>query len=92
MPSILRWIGEDNDMTEKHTEPGLPIAIPNGVILMLIGVLVLLTPLVEPIARAQLPMDLVAGFMLVVGGAVSIGWGVRRRRRITANPQRRQET
>jgi len=59
----------------------MPIALPNGIILALIGVLVLLTPLFEAVPRSKLAMDMIAGSAMVVGGVLSALWGLWRRRR-----------
>jgi len=68
-------------MQQGGSEYRMPIALPNGIILALIGVLVLLTPLFEAVPRSKLVMDLVAGGIMVVGGILSALWGLRRRRR-----------
>jgi hypothetical protein len=53
--------------------------VPNGIILALIGVLLLLTPLTTKIPEHQLPMDLIAGGVLLVGGLLSLVLGLRKR-------------
>lgn len=58
----------------------LSMAVPNGLIQGLIGVLVLLTPVVAEVPAHQLAMDLIAGGILVVGGTFSLVWGMRRNR------------
>ena len=66
-------------MAEDGRKYDLKIAIPNGIILGLIGVLVLITPMTVEVRGRGLTMDLVAGAVLVVGGAVSLLWGLLRR-------------
>lgn len=68
-------------MEDKQAKPGLNMAIMNGVILGLIGLLVLITPLAEPLGPVELAMDLVAGGLLLAGGTGSLTWGVLRMRR-----------
>ncbi len=68
-------------MQQGGSEYRMPIAIPNGIILALIGVLVLLTPLFEAVPRSKLAMDLVAGGIMVAGGLLSAMWGLWRKRR-----------
>ena len=68
-------------MKQDGSEYRMPIAVPNGIILGLIGALVLLTPLFEVVPRSKLTMNIVAGSVMVVGGILSVVWGLRRRRR-----------
>jgi hypothetical protein len=68
-------------MKQEGSEYRMPIAVPNGIILALIGVLVLLTPVFEVVPHSKLSMDIVAGSVMVVGGALSALWGLLRRRR-----------
>ncbi|MDM8004942.1 MAG: hypothetical protein QUV05_02150 [Phycisphaerae bacterium] len=68
-------------MQEKTTEYRMPIAIPNGIILALIGVLVLVTPLVETVEPSKLRMNIIAGAVMTVGGLASLLWGLRQTRR-----------
>ena len=73
-------------MQQGGSEYRMPIAIPNGIILALIGILVLLTPVFED-ERMPLPklaMDLVAGGVMTVGGILSLVWGLVRARRAKA--------
>jgi hypothetical protein len=67
-------------MTDKTQERKLTMAIPNGIILALIGVLVLLTLLTSEFSREGFWMNVVAGGVLVVGGLVSLVLGLRRMR------------
>lgn len=68
-------------MQEKPTEYRLPIAVPNGIILALIGVLVLLTPLVETVESGKVVMNLIAGVVMTAGGLASLLWGLMHTRR-----------
>ena len=58
----------------------LNMAVPNGIILGLIGLLVLITPLATELSTRALVMDLIAGGVLVIGGLASFVWGWRRKR------------
>ncbi len=74
-------------MTEGDQRYSLNVGIPNGLILMAVGVLVLLTPLTTEMTPAQARIDLLAGLLMLAGGAVSLGWGLlSRRRRARARP------
>ena len=64
-------------MEQKPTYK-LNMSVPNGIILGLIGLLVLLTPLTTDVPEHQLPMDLIAGSVLIIGGMTSLAWGLRR--------------
>ena len=68
-------------MQQGGSEYRMPIAIPNGIILAMIGVLVLLTPVFEAVPRSKLAMNLIAGSIMTVGGLLSLLWGLRRRTR-----------
>ncbi len=68
-------------MHEKPTEYRLPIAVPNGIILALMGVLVLVTPMVEAVEPSKLRMNIIAGVVMTVGGLASLLWGLRQTRR-----------
>lgn len=68
-------------MPQSGSEYRLPIAVPNGIILALIGALVLLTPLFEEVPRSKLAMNIIAGSVMVAGGILSALWGLLRRRR-----------
>jgi len=65
---------------DESTNSRLNLGVVNGIILALIGLLVLLTLLVEDVEGRQLIMDVVAGAALVIGGGVSFVWGWFRRR------------
>ena len=71
-------------MQQGSSEYRMPIAVPNGIILALIGILVLLTPLVEEVPRSKLAMNTVAGGVMTVGGILSLLWGLKRARRAKA--------
>ena len=57
----------------------LSMGIPNGIILALLGILVLVTPLAREIPPHQVPLDIIAGGALLAGGIVSFLWGLRAR-------------
>lgn len=57
----------------------LNMGVPNGIILGLIGLLVLLTPLTTEVTEHQLLMDVIAGVVLITGGIMSLIKGVYRR-------------
>jgi len=67
-------------MEENESKYKLNMAVPNGIILGLIGLLVVVTPLTTSVSGNHLIMDLVAGTVLIVGGSVSLVLGLRRRR------------
>ena len=66
-------------MSDPRPKSEIGMAVPNGIILALIGVLVLLTPLVSEMSPDQRSMDWVAGTLLVVGGVGSLVWGLTRK-------------
>ncbi len=68
-------------MSEGDQRYSLNVGIPNGLILIAIAVLVLLTPLTTRMTPAQVRMDLLAGGLMLAGGTVSLGWGLLSRRR-----------
>ena len=53
---------------EKEHNFRLNIAVPNGIILTLIGILVLITPLFTELTQLNLLIDILAGAILTVGG------------------------
>ena len=59
----------------------LNIAVPNGIILTLIGILVLVTPLFTELTRLNLLIDILAGAILTAGGGLSLLFGVRAARK-----------
>ncbi len=66
---------------EKEHNFRLNIAIPNGIILTLIGILVLVTPLFTELTQLNLLIDILAGAVLTAGGGVSLLFGVRTARK-----------
>jgi len=68
-------------MSEGDQRYSLNVGIPNGLILIAIAVLVLLTPLTTAMTPAQARIDLLAGGLMLAGGVVSLGWGLLSRRR-----------
>ena len=68
-------------MDKDEPKDTLSILVPNGIILGLIGILVLVTPLTAEVPRHQLALDLIAAAVLILGGGTSLLWGLRRRRR-----------
>jgi len=59
----------------------LNIAVPNGIILTLIGILVLVTPLFTGLTQLNILIDILAGAMLTAGGGLSLLFGVRAARK-----------
>ncbi|MCA9437975.1 MAG: hypothetical protein KC978_19480 [Candidatus Omnitrophica bacterium] len=65
-------------MTEdKSTEERLGIALLNGAVLTLIGILVLLTPIFADLDSGQKRLDGVAGFALLAVGIGLLYWHFR---------------
>lgn len=62
---------------EKEREFTLNIGIPNGIILTIIGVLVLLTPVVHDMILSHILIDIAAGLILVGGGLLSLYIGIK---------------
>ena len=62
---------------EKNRKFTLNIGIPNGLILTVIGILVLLTPVLHDMVVSHILIDLVAGLLLIVGGSISLYFGIR---------------
>ena len=62
---------------EKDREFTLNIGIPNGIILTVIGILVLITPLMHPMDKTSVLIDVLAGIILIGGGSVSLYFGIR---------------
>ena len=50
----------------------LNIALLNGIILTLIGILVLLTPFTVSLSPGELLVDIIAGMLLTLGGGLSL--------------------
>lgn len=63
---------------EKHEKLALHMGLPNGAILTLIGILVLITPLVKDILPERAIMNWIAGSVLTVGGIISFIFGLKR--------------
>ena len=63
-------------MEENH-DFKLNIGIPNGLILTVIGILVLLTPVFHDLARSHVLIDITAGVVLVTVGCISLYFGIR---------------
>jgi len=72
-------------MHNKPAKRQLTMPVVNGIILSLIGLLVLITPLAAEVPRHQLLMDVIAGAMLLIGGVISILWGLARSRQRTGS-------
>ena len=64
-------------IVKKDREFTLNIGIPNGIILTVIGILVLLTPVVHPMDKTSVLIDILAGIILIGGGSFSLYNGVR---------------
>ena len=68
-------------MTEEQIKSKVGLAIPNGIILGLIGLLVLLTPWAAKVPRDQSHVDYIAGAILLLGGLISLLLGLRKKKR-----------
>jgi len=66
-------------MAKEQNETKLRLAIPNGIILGLIGLLVLLTPWAADVPKDRLFVDYIAGIILVLGGLISVIFGLANR-------------
>ncbi|MCL5270324.1 MAG: DUF308 domain-containing protein [bacterium] len=62
-------------MTEKSRSGSRRMTIPNGIMLLAMGVLVLITPWATAIPPHQLALDYIAGGIMAVGGLASIVFG-----------------
>ncbi len=62
---------------EKEHKFDLNIAIPNGIILTAMGILVLLTPIFTNLTPMNLLIDVIAGILLTGGGGLSLFLGYR---------------
>jgi len=71
-------MNEQKDAQNEEQKLELHMGIPNGVILTLIGILVLITPLFKEIPADKQLMNLIAGGVLTLGGLVSFVFGIRR--------------
>ena len=63
-------------MEENH-DFKLNIGIPNGLILTVIGILVLLTPVFHDLAMSHVLIDIAAGIVLLTVGCISLYYGIR---------------
>ena len=61
----------------KEHDFKLNIGIPNGIILTIIGILVLLTPVVHDMILSHILIDIAAGLILVGGGFLSLYYGMK---------------
>ena len=64
-------ISEDHEFTFN-------IGLPNGIILSIIGLLVLATPLVHPMVRSDVIIDISAGVLLISAGVFSLYKGLKK--------------
>ena len=62
---------------EKEHNFKLNIGIPNGIILSIIGILVLLTPVVHNMILSHILINIAAGLILVGGGFLSLYYGIK---------------
>jgi len=63
---------------EKEHKFDLNIAIPNGIILAVIGILVLFTPFFTDLTPMNVLIDIIAGILLAGGGGLSLFLGYRK--------------
>jgi len=63
---------------DKERSFDLNIGIPNGIILTVIGILVLLTPVFHHLEPSHVLIDIAAGILLVAGGGTSLYFGIRK--------------
>ncbi len=63
-------------MEQKQTEVKLTMATYNGVVIAIIGILVAITPFTTEIPDKQLKMVFISGGALIIGGLVSIAFGL----------------
>ncbi|MFC1509277.1 hypothetical protein ACFL60_06285 [Candidatus Omnitrophota bacterium] len=66
---------------KKDREFTLNIGIPNGIILTVIGILVLVTPIVHPMDKTSVLIDILAGIILIGGGSISLYTGIKNMRK-----------
>ncbi len=67
---------------EKEHDFTLNIGIPNGIILTIIGILVLLTPVVHDMILSHILIDVAAGLILIGGGVLSLYNGIKSEKKI----------
>jgi len=72
-----------NDDTENAPKKTIHIALPNGVILTLIGFFLFITPFAVALEMRDRVLDWVAGALLMAGGLVQIWVGLRAMKRRT---------
>ena len=75
-------------MKDEHSLE-LNIGIPNGIILSVIGILVLLTPLFHELPPESVAIDIAAGVLLIAGGCLSLWFGLRGMRSTTISQVKR---
>ena len=63
-------------MQQEQSKGKMNMGVLNGIILGLIGLLVLVTPLTTEVPQNQLKIDIIAGAVLLLGGLVSLLWGL----------------
>ena len=61
----------------KKNEYKLDIGIPNGLILTVLGLLVLVTPVFHSLETAHIFIDVVAGLILIGSGIISLYFGIK---------------
>jgi uncharacterized membrane protein HdeD (DUF308 family) len=62
----------------KPGEFNFHLAIPSGIILTILGILVLITPLTTAVPSHQVKVDIVAGSMMMLSGIICLLWGLYR--------------
>jgi uncharacterized membrane protein HdeD (DUF308 family) len=62
----------------KPGEFNFHLAIPSGIILTILGILVLITPLTTAVPSHQVKVDIVAGSMMMLSGIICLIWGLYR--------------
>ena len=63
-------------MEQEHSFE-LNIGLPNGIILTVIGILVVVTPLFHSMPREHILIDIAAGGILICGGILSLYAGMK---------------
>lgn len=62
----------------KPGEFNFHLAVPSGIILTILGILVLITPLTTAIPSHQIKVDVIAGSMMTLSGVICLLWGLYR--------------